>query len=461
MRPLPLVASPTPSKETVLVSPPMITDTRRRQDRLLFTACFLLLVLASSSSCRRSSHQTAESATPTKGCQLDIIHPDKSPRSAEFLAWLKPHAEQMLDDFADRADEHLDIYIADVDNDGKDEYVVPIHAGSGNYLYMWIFRRAGKEWTLAKDVPFGEFLKDGHDYGNPLMKESQLLARFCGKTLVSFEGGDRPNSYPVSYVWEAGKAHVLCDTPWLQYQRRVFHELFERKLYDEAHGLLDGVESLCTSVADPETWLWMQHDLALAASRIESYNDCLDRIAAAEKSPAFGKADTTLRKALSDDRALCTSAKAKAAAATVTTYDFSWLKSEAKRNPEMQIVMDRRFDGLLSAIVPEATLDGKNLRDALKLSIWLPEPTTLIDDRYVVLRGCEPHNCGNKGFVWIDTTTRQAIIMTGDTLASKTTSASNIPPEFWKQADDVAGWSPSDTIDYVDSSGKTKTIKVH
>jgi hypothetical protein len=49
----------------------------------------------------------------------------------------------------------------------------------------------------------------------------------------------------------------------------------------------------------------------------------------------------------------------------------------------------------------------------------------------------------------------------GDTLASKTTSASNIPPEFWKQADDVAGWSPSDTIDYVDSSGKTKTIKIH
>ena len=76
----------------------------------------------------------------------------------------------------------------------------------------------------------------------------------------------------------------MCDAAWLSEQRRRFQGLFDRGLYDEAHGFLDGVQESCQDEAAPETWLWMQSDLALASYRMGTFDACLGHVAEAEKS---------------------------------------------------------------------------------------------------------------------------------------------------------------------------------
>lgn len=416
---------------------------------VVFPACLLFI----------AAHPVmAHTASP---CTHEVIRPEKSVRTRAFLEWLKAHAEETLDQFAFRLEgpsvPNLDVYIADVDNDGADEYVFPLHEGSGGYLYLWVFRRAGTGWSLAKDVPFADRIEGAHDYSGPLMKESELLVRFCGRTFISFAGGDIPNYYPETYIWERGAWRLVCDTPWLEYQRRVFKGLFDDRRYDPAHVLLDGVQRLCQSAAAPDTWLWMQSDLALASYRMKAFNTCLEHVRSAENAPAFARAPASLRKAVSTNAALCEAGRKNLIAGAGSRYDVAWLKAAVKRDPGVQLVLDRRFDGLLAAIVPDARLEnGQSLRSALKLSIWLPDPAQLIEGRYIVLRGCEPHNCENKGVIWLDTATRQAIGMTAGTLASTTTGASRIPWQFWQHVELPAGI----TMDYVDRAGVKKEVTV-
>lgn len=113
-------------------------------------------------------------------------------------------------------------------------------------------------------------------------------------------------------------------------------------------------------------------------------------------------------RAIKDDIARIDAAAAKATAAA---YDFSWLIAEAKKNPDQQFVLDPRFGVMLTTIVPDVQLE------------------------YESLSGCEPHNCDNRGFIWIDTAAKQSVVMTGGILASKTTDPSRIPAVFWKQTE--------------------------
>jgi hypothetical protein len=413
---------------------------------LLATACFVSAPAASA----KDPSQSGE-------CRPEVIRPDAGPRSAAFLTWLQAHARQALGDAAYVADgssvAETRVLIADIDNDGRDEYVLADWEGSGHYLSLWVFDRSGDSWTL-RHGPLGE-IKMAHDYRGPQMDESQLLVRFCGRVYVSFMGGEAPHYSPATFVWQGGKALPACDTPWLRYQRRTFQGLFDAGRYDDAHGLLDGVQSSCASAADPETWLWMQSDLALTAHRMKAYGDCLDHVTAARKSAAFAKAGPALRKALSANAALCAGAKTKTARSSRPSYDFTWLMAEVERRPDQQLVLDPRFDGLLSAIVPEWKLeDGKTLRDALKLAVWLPDPAEVVADRYLVITGCEPHNCGNRGLIWIDAVARRSIVSIGELLASTTIDAADVPQEFWDKARVDDG-----DLDYVGPSGSRTRIR--
>ena len=117
-------------------------------------------------------------------------------------------------------------------------------------------------------------------------------------------------------------------------------------------------------------------------------------------------------------------------------------------------MLDPRF-GAIAAVVP-TSLENERCCAALKSSV----PDDAVTSRYIVLRGCEPHNCENKGFLWIDTATRQGIAMTGGSLASKTTAAAKIPPLFWKHTVDVVGQWADETVEFTDPSGKTAKLRV-
>jgi hypothetical protein len=386
-------------------------------------------------------------------CRPVPVAPESGARRAGFLTWLQGHA-QALGDAAYVVEagpgSPASVFVADVDNDGADEYVLANWEGSGHFLSMWVFERTGKEWRLDNGA-LGETTM-AHDYMGPDLPESQLLVRFCGKVYVVFLGGDPPHVSPSAVAWEKGQIHPACDTPWLKYQRGVFQGLFDRKQYHDAHGLLDGLQGACAGSADPELWLWMQSDLALTAHRMKADQDCRTHIDAARASAAFAGAGVALQKALAANADLC---RATAASRPRPEYDFSWVMAAVKKDPDQQLVLDPRFDGLLSAVVPEWKLEGETtLRSALERSIWLPDAAEIVDGRYVILSGCEPHNCGNKGRIWIDTKARQAIVDAGGILASTTIDAADVPQAFWEHEPIAYG-----DVDYVGPAGTLTHVR--
>jgi hypothetical protein len=387
-------------------------------------------------------------------CRYDVVAPDEGERRAAFVAWLAVHSD-VLGDAASLLNEPghpFEVLIADVDNDGHDEYVLASRYGSENLLSMRVFRPTATGWTLVAPMPLNGALAGAREYRGPRLDSSHLLVRFCGRIYVNLLGGQVPNYFPDSWVWEGDGIHRACDTPWLARQRREFQSFFDRQLYDEAHVLLDGLQGRCAALADPALWLAMQSDLAATAYRMRSYRTCLAHVAAAETSAAFASAAVDVKKALAANAALCEAARKRGVAGD-PAYDFSWLP---KAPPRTQIVFDNRFDGLLSAVVPEAALaDGQPLRDALKLSLWLAEAPALVGGRYLFLAGCEPHSCGNRGFVWIDTERRQAIFAAGNTLGSTTVKAAQIPAAFWRQAP----FAPGTHLRYVQPDGDAVEIE--
>lgn len=373
----------------------------------------VMLALAACSCGPSFAAPPSQTTLASTDCTFDIIQPDHGATAKAFRAWLKPRADELVD--GGDVDQNGDVYIADLDNNGSDELLFARHEGSGSYLYVWVFRGAGSSWSPVDNLPFDRQLELAHDYRGPMMNEPQLLARFCGKTTLIFQGGTEPNYYPVGLVWEGTDVTQLCSAPWLARHRRAAGDLVKQGMLDEARVLLDGVQRGCEKTA-PAEWRAIQDDLAAIAARTAS--------------------------------------------ARADTYDFSWVKAAIKKDQDQQLVLDSRFDAMLIAIVPDAKMGSDSFRGALKKSVWLPDQPRVIDDRYLVISGCEPHNCGNKGFLWIDTTSHQAIAMTNGTLASRSTAADKIPVEFWRHTEEVVGKWADGTVEYLDGAGKTAVVKV-
>lgn len=362
---------------------------------------------------RQTAVSSPAPATAPPQCTYEIVHPDTTAASAAFLAWLKPQAEELFGDTS--AFGSGKVFIADFNNDGTNEFLFALHEGSGSYLNAMVFRRDGEHFSIVEHPPFEDRLTGSHEYAGAFLTEPQLVVRLCGKTIINFSAGTEPNYYPDGVMWEGTAARRVCSGPWLAHHRSVAADLLERGMFDEARVLLAGVRSGCEAESPGD---------------VRAITDDLERIAQATAN------------------------------ASASTYDFSWLVTEIKTNPDSQLVRDQRFSAMLVAIVPDAQLEHESLRGALKKSLWLPDDARLIDDRYVVIAGCEPHNCPNRGFVWIDTGAKQAIAMTGGVLASRTIPAPNIPAMFWRHTVELLHPAADETIDFVGADGKTVKVKV-
>jgi hypothetical protein len=367
-----------------------------------------------------------------KSCKVEQVRPEQGERRARFIGWLKTHRaksdwpeETDFEGPEPRIDNYL-LHIVDIDNDGRDEYVLSDVGGTANILAFSVFRPSGDGWT-PEETPFEPGIRE---WAEVRPRGLQLFVRFCGKTYVNLLGGQGPNYFRDTQIWEGSEVRPVCDAPWLKEQRRYFQSLFDHKLYDEAYAFLAGARDSCKAAEDRETLLWMESDLALTGFKMGTYDTCLGHVAAARKSPGFASAGKSLRRALAANATLCGKAKAKGPS---HDYDFSWLR-ELGHDPETPYALDPRFNGLLSAVAPDVRLeDGELFRDVLKLGVWVPEPTRWIDKRYVLLSGGEPHNPGNRGFIWIDMVTRRSIVGNTQVMGSKTFRFASVPHEFWDQ----------------------------
>ena len=361
---------------------------------------------------RQATMPPVASTSPGRACTYEIVQPDKSAEAQAFRAWLTLQEDDLF--FDQHAIDRGDVFIADLDNDGRSEALFAAHEGSGNYLYAKIFRRVSGKWAEDEHSPLEDRLRGSHEYSGPLLTEPQLVARLCGKTIFNFMGGDEPNYYPDSVIWEDNAVRQVCSGPWLTHHRSAAADLAKRTMLDEALVLLNGISDSCEQHPSPEL------------------------------------------RVIKDDIAGIT---AVTTAASADTYDFSWVMREVTTHPDNQLVLDPRFGQMLVAILPNADLDGESLRGALKKSVWLPDDPRIIDDRYVVIAGCEPHNCSNRGFVWIDTQTKQAIGMTGGVLASRNIDPARIPPAFWSHIRTVGGLPTDGPIAFIGADGRKSTVK--
>jgi hypothetical protein len=401
-----------------------------------------------------------------------VIHPDAGPQRKAFAAWLTAHPGSLGDlaglDVDRVGDGSLGVLVADADNDGTDELVIPTWQGSGSYLLLFVFRRAGEGFALVADAPPNPGHSDmwySRDYRDDISRESQLLVRFCGKVYWNFAGGQPGRAYRDTYVWERGHTRPVCDTPWLREQRRLFQTYFDQRLYDAAHDFLDGVQGACRSEADPEQWLWMQSDLALTAYRRHTYDDCRDHVLAAKAASGFPTAPAALRKAMETNGALCQEAKGKEARGDFPEAhgDFSWLLA-LDGQTEDRIVGDPRFTDVLSAVVPDAPLaadEPERLRDIVKSNlIGPPDEIRVIDKRYVTFSACRAHDCESKAYVWFDTLQKTGIAALNGYLLSRRIDSKDVPLAFWKAYREYPYGGSLSEVRYREPGGAEVTIPV-
>ena len=321
-------------------------------------------------------------------CHAEVIAPVTGRRREAFVRWAEAH----VDDFEPRSE----LRIADIDNDGVDDYVVTSYQGSGGYLALAVFHRTAGGWRAAKNNPFDV---SAHDYFDPITGKRTVLVRFCGRVFVTLLGGPAPHYSRDAWVWQHGKAHVVCDAPWIAEQRRAFRRLFDAKRYDDARGFLEGVASACGGNG-------LQRDLALVTRKIEES----------------------------------------------ASTDFTWLIGQH------HAVRDPRFGPLLSAIVPEAKIDDERLRDVLEQNLYLSPEPRLVDGRYIVLDGCRPHDCSEKGFLWIDTREKTSVVAVSGVVASRSFGPSQIPAAAWRELLDAVPFAPDERVTFIGRDGASREI---
>jgi hypothetical protein len=247
-----------------------------------------------------------------------------------------------------------------------------------------------------------------------------------------------------------------CGNDWLREQRRQFQAHFDGKQFRAARPLLEGTGA-CAAEADPDLWLWLQSDAALAAGRVGAHAECIALVDEARKSPAWVRGGAAVRRALESNRSSCTRARDRLR--TPAGQDFSWLLA-LEKDPDAQFVLDERFETLLTSIVPDYKIEGDWLRDELRLNLWLPQGTRVIGRRYVVLTGCRPHDCESKGFAWIDVVGKRSAVFAFGHLASMSFEANEVPREVWTQLTETIGPPAGFEIVFVDSRGRATTMVI-
>jgi hypothetical protein len=411
------------------------------------------------------------SAKPT------ILMPAAKEQRQEFIQWIKSNPKLL--EATSLAPDNLDnypTYLADINNDGKPEVVIVTSQGSLGFMGLYVFSKVnkGKFQYLDDALPRpSNNTQDGpwytHEYWNQLTDKSELLVQLCGKTYVSFNEGTHQDPMREVYIWEGGKTHKACTPEWSRVHRDFFKKLYDIGKFEAAYSYLSGILKSCNAAISPANRLWMKNDVALAAFKKGDPETCKTNIQEIKSDPAFKTATKSLVSAVSFNAGLCTGQAAiDQQQGNTGKYDYSWLLSF-----DEALYWDKNFDGLLSAVVPNAksatSESTENLKVNLKMALSLMDNKKIIENRYVLFSGCMAHNCGEKGMIWIDVKAAQSAMAIGDiagdsdasvVVASRSMTKNNLPKEFILE---VKNWANEkklglDHVTFYDYSGKSDDI---
>jgi hypothetical protein len=143
------------------------------------------------------------------------------------------------------------------------------------------------------------------------------------------------------------------------------------------------------------------------------------------------------------------------AAAPDTRRDASWARSFAAPGApsanggdigdENRLVNDPRFELLLKASFPQKQWiwfeRGKllSLPDMVQFFLGVPGDALLDENRYVTLDGCVPHDCDDRGMLWMDTGNERALLIFAGTGMVRSNDGSS-QTHLWIYTSEKLNW---------------------
>lgn len=334
-------------------------------------------------------------------------------------------------------------YIADINNDGKPEYVFINYEGSGSYLHLIIFQDDGDGLKLV-DSPLRGI---DSEYFNPFTNKSEIFVKvgkkvfICGKRHYVFQ---RRILY-----WEKNKCIEIVNPFWIKQQHKLFKQLYQAKRYYNAYSMLHDFESRFRQYIDPQIDLWMQSDLSLTLLRAGLPYSSLESIKQLKKDKTFANAKPALKRAVECNEKLVQEAiEEDRANGTKGKYNYEWLL-DLDKNSNDNLSSHKEFYNLLATAVPncdakinDAYFGGNEIYMNFLVSSY--NGITIENNRYAYFSGWWPHNACSNGFFWCDMKEKISLIAT-DCIYSRSLFVNEIPKEFYAA---LAKWIKENKISY-------------
>lgn len=401
-----------------------------------------------------------------------IAQPASKTATKDFYEWAKSHKSLLKEKSID-VDQFNDAYLVDIDNDGKLEYVFMTFNGSGHYLDLLIFKKTNGKFSRDYLPTPVSFTQDGFwysaEYINQLTGKSELFVELCGKTYISFNDGSYQDPVREVFIWEHSETRQVCTPEWASIHRDFFNQLYSKQRFEAASSYMRGVLRTCGKEFPKKLHFWMLNDEALAAFKKGDPVSCLSTIGSIKAHKEFASMSGKLKAAIKHNEQLCSvKAESDKTSGSAGQYDYSWLLSFNGKSTN-EVVWDKRFNGLLSAVVPNSksnySKDPGQMKSDLKLHLSGPPSVVQIkDDRFIVLSACWAHSCGNKGIIWIDNKQKISAMAFGSdgsmTVASRSIKAMDLPSELVLA---LKAWAKSEglkigRVTFYDFSGSSKDV---
>lgn len=306
--------------------------------------------------------------------------------------------------------ESLKGYEADINNDGKLEYIFLDYQGSLGGLVIFVYVK--DEQGIHEITMPTEICEFGHEFVNPLTEKYEFLVSAQGKTYMCFNENTYQEPVRAIYLWENNKFGTYVDHFWIDQQRKLFKALYEHKRYLSAYVLLRIFEQKNRAFIDPLTDLWLRNDMALAAFKCGLPQTSLNVIKDIKKEPAFKQAQPLLKRSVKTNEDLCLAAiEEDKICGSKGKYDYSWLLSCKN------VVWDERCDAFLSAVIPDIAILNVAVSDGTIPDLAINEQLSwsaaaknyfyglgdfTVAGPYVFFDGFWPHCATCKGFIWCD-----------------------------------------------------------
>lgn len=322
----------------------------------------------------------------TRGYQ--VIRPTPKEKISTQINAIKKkfHNDQIFDDPYCSLDS-ADWYVIDINNDAKKEYVSVSHQGSGHFLVIYAFAFDGK--NIPYEVPFAFELN--HEFHNPLTWELELFIKAENQIYMR-------NDHNNIYSWTSYGVHSICNSFWVNEQRKLFNELYKAKRYQEAFTFLYYYEKRNRNQIDPIKDLWLRNDILLAAIKAEFYQEANEVIKSIKDELQIIKTSASFMKAFDYNQSLYrTGFEEDKKNGTRGKYNYDWLLEYKDSTKVSSESFSLRVNELLSAAVPNVpSISFGSIVDHFSSVEF-----KFYDNRFVVITGYN-WSQQTKGLFWCD-----------------------------------------------------------